>query len=440
MSSSVSSLPAAHRGDLGGLLDGQIDVPRVISVEAPVASAWRVLPEKVRNVVMVAPTEGPLRLGWGIAESFIGTGPGRLQQLQTWSQTTLLGIQTSSGPSPVIFTGFAFEDEVDEAWKHFGPAQGVLPRYVYVQQDGQAWLQAYVGPNADRSAIAEDLQAALRRLQGVSEVPALGVSVRDAGSLDLWVQGVERVQAAMRDEGVDKVVLSRQIELGSERAVYARTLVAHLLKSEAQGTRFVFAFAGQAFLGVTPERLVRVQGRQVHSAALAGSRPRGQSSDLLSDAKELQEHGYVARHVQDRLSPLCVEFVAPQPPELLALGYVTHLHTPMQGQLRKAVPALELVELLHPTPAVGGVPIGPAQALIRQIEGCPRGWYTGGIGCVDATGAGEIWVALRCALLGEVSGRAFVGAGIVSASNPIKEWAETEAKGQAVLSALGVRP
>lgn len=441
MSSSVSSLPAVQRGGFEWLLEAPTDAPHLISFEVPVASAWRVLPEAASDVVLVAPEQGPLRMGWGIARSFVGSGSQRLDQLQTWSQQILGDLRVQgTGPEPVVFTGFAFEDEVDEAWQGFGPARGVVPLYAYVEHEGRAWLQVYVAPEAHRPDLVSELQAALGRLQAVTAVPALDVAVKDAGELAPWLRGIDRIHAAMRDDGVDKVVLSRQIELASKTTTRPRTLVAHLLKSEALGTRYLFAFKGQTFLGVTPERLVQVDGRRVHSAALAGSRPHGTAADLLSDTKELQEHEYVAHHVAQRLSPLCTEFIAPDGPELLALGYVTHLHTPMQGQLRHEMPALQLAGALHPTPAVGGVPTMAARTLIREIEGRSRGWYTGGIGCVDATGSGEIWVALRCALVGPYSGLAFVGAGIVAASDPATEWAETEAKGQAVLSALGVRP
>ncbi|CAN0575091.1 unnamed protein product, partial [Laminaria digitata] len=91
----------------------------------------------------------------------------------------------------------------------------------------------------------------------------------------------------------------------------------------------------------------------------------------------------------------------------------------------------------HPTPAVGGVPTATACAIIAEAEPTPRGWYTGGIGQVSASGQGELWVALRSALLSGDRGLLFVGAGIVPASQAAREWQETHAKAQAMLMTLG---
>jgi salicylate biosynthesis isochorismate synthase len=101
---------------------------------------------------------------------------------------------------------------------------------------------------------------------------------------------------------------------------------------------------------------------------------------------------------------------------------------------------LELVALLHPTPAVGGTPTAEAMAWIRREEGLGRGWYAAPIGWFDATGDGDFRVALRSALLDGRTARLYAGAGIVAGSDAAAELAETETKLRTMLDALGADP
>jgi hypothetical protein len=94
---------------------------------------------------------------------------------------------------------------------------------------------------------------------------------------------------------------------------------------------------------------------------------------------------------------------------------------------------------LHPTPAVGGTPLGAAVAAIRGLEGFPRGLYAGTIGWLNARGGGEFFVGLRSALVDGATARVYAGAGIVAGSVPEKEFAETELKFKAMLEALLTR-
>jgi isochorismate synthase len=113
----------------------------------------------------------------------------------------------------------------------------------------------------------------------------------------------------------------------------------------------------------------------------------------------------------------------------------------VSGVLREPAPsALALAGLLHPTPAVGGLPRAEALAAIAALEGFDRGLYAGPVGWVDANGDGEWAVALRGAHLDGPRARLVAGAGIVAGSDPDAEWAETEAKLRPMLAAVGAFP
>ena len=172
---------------------------------------------------------------------------------------------------------------------------------------------------------------------------------------------------------------------------------------------FVFAVAREerCFLGATPERLVRLRDGTVTTMCLAGSYPRGASEPedrrlgeaLLADRKERTEHEVVVRALREGLAELCDELAPVSTPVLLKVRNVQHLLTTLVGRVADGRTLLDLVERLHPTPAVGGYPRERALGLIREREGLDRGWYAGQIGWLDARGEGEMGVAIRSALL-----------------------------------------
>lgn len=416
----------------------------IVNVPAPVAPAWAALPEAAPDATLLAPEGAPERAGWGVAARLVRAGAGRLEALDAALSVALARYASpSAGPPPLAFVGFAFEDEVDADWAAFGAAQAVLPRFAYVRDGAQAWLQIAVDPEAPRVELAREAERALARLRAaatgrVGRPPAGRLEVHDPGSFAEWRAGIDAARAKIRAGGLEKVVLSRRIGVRTSSAPGPRALAAALLDAPRTGTRFLFGARGSSFFGITPERLVRVEGLEVLSEALAGSRPAGEDPrGLLEDPKEREEHAHVVRHVTAALERVCAEVRAPSSPEPRSLGYVAHLHTPIRGTLSARRSALALAAALHPTPAVGGVPLEAARALIREAEPGARGWYTGGVGVVGSDGGGELWVALRSARLDGAAGHAFVGAGIVAASDPAREWAETEVKAQAVLGALG---
>ena len=123
-------------------------------------------------------------------------------------------------------------------------------------------------------------------------------------------------------------------------------------------------------------------------------------------------------------------------PHIMKLTNVQHLKTPISGTLKSNEHILQLVDILHPTPAIAGTPTDAAMKIIKQLEKNDRGWYSGPIGWFDKYGNGEFNVALRSALVKDEEAHIFAGGGIVSESIPEKEWEETELKLLPILSAL----
>ncbi|MEJ2754208.1 MAG: chorismate-binding protein, partial [Chloroflexota bacterium] len=147
-----------------------------------------------------------------------------------------------------------------------------------------------------------------------------------------------------------------------------------------------------AFYGATPETLVKLEGKRLSTMALAGSMPRGRTEaedralagELFNSAKERHEHQLVVESIRRRLEPIAARLSIPAEPEIYNLSYIQHLLTPVTAELRTRSGILPLVQLLHPTPAMGGSPRALAMDFIMKNEPVPRGWYAAPVGWLDS--------------------------------------------------------
>jgi menaquinone-specific isochorismate synthase len=203
-------------------------------------------------------------------------------------------------------------------------------------------------------------------------------------------------------------------------------------------------------IGASPELLIETSNRTVRSHPLAGTAPRTGdpetdarlAAELIASTKNQVEHRVVIDMVHDTLLPFCSYLDWEAEPSIVTVANVQHLGTAIEGALTEPSPhILDLVRLLCPTPALGGYPSREAMQFIYETEGLDRGAYGGAVGYVNPHGDGIFAVTIRCAELSpdRRSARLFAGGGIVSESDPYSELAETQAKFQAMLSAI-VRP
>ena len=258
-----------------------------------------------------------------------------------------------------------------------------------------------------------------------------------------WLDEVSGAIASIEQGALSKVVLARDEVVWSKTPFSERTIAMRL----AQTFPECFTFVCDGLVGATPELLIRQRGRDVESVVLAGSARRGNDPDddaaeaegLINSDKEREEHSYALESVRDALAGVSSDVIASPEPEILRLANVQHLATRITARLDDPAPSvLQLVDLLHPTAAVGGVPREAALDRIRHAEGNLRGRYAGPVGWVDADGDGEWGIALRCALVAGERARLFAGAGVVAGSLPEAELEETRLKFRAMENALGL--
>jgi menaquinone-specific isochorismate synthase len=259
-----------------------------------------------------------------------------------------------------------------------------------------------------------------------------------------------RVNAALaeiRSGRLDKVVLAREVTVQANRPLRQADLLGRLRALHPSCT----TFALDGFIGATPELLIRRNGKQIASHPLAGTAARSGNAEadhraeaaLLASLKERSEHRAVVDAISSALAPVVERLEVPDRPEILELRNVSHLGTSITGSLARrdgAFPsALELVGLLHPTPAVAGTPVDLALDYLAKLEELDRDRYAGPLGWVDARADGEWYLGIRSAIVAGSSARLFAGVGIVADSDPAEELAETQLKLQAFLAAA-VRP
>lgn len=265
---------------------------------------------------------------------------------------------------------------------------------------------------------------------------------------------IEAAVATIEDSLLNKVVLARAVDIAFDPPVDARLVAARLIDLSRTRDGFIADLTpagkhGHMLVGSSPELLIKREGLKISSYPLAGSAARisddpaadsATGRALFDSEKDLDEHSYVVEHIGAVLEPLCTELVIPDRPVLTKTNEMWHLATPITGTLREPAPtALDLAARLYPTPAVCGSPQHAAEALITTAES-DRSFYAGTVGWCDSSGDGEYMVSIRCA---EVDGdgtsaRAWAGGGLVAASDPEQELAETTAKLRTIQRALGL--
>jgi isochorismate synthase EntC len=179
--------------------------------------------------------------------------------------------------------------------------------------------------------------------------------------------------------------------------------------------------------------------------ALAGTTPRGadaaqdaaMGAGLLASEKEREEHAVVATMLRETLGPLVTELALPRMPRIVRSAGLQHLLSDASGTLRPGVGLLDVVQRLHPTPAVAGWPTEAALELLDEESDLDRGWYAGPVGWLDRAGDGDIAVAIRSGLVHDRDVSLFAGCGVVADSEPDREWDESSLKLRVMGDALG---
>ncbi len=335
--------------------------------------------------------------------------------------------QTSLDVGPIAIGNIAFQ--------RMAPATLVIPRKVVGKDEaGNCWITTI-----------DDASPTISPALASQPKPST-FNVEPITPIETYKMAVLAARDAVRTGAITKAVIAREICVTSSIPIDVHAVLLRLRATFARSYRYSI----NGFIGASPELLVEVKGDRIRSHPLAGTTPRTgdpRTDDelarkLIASMKDQVEHRVVIDVIHEMLLPWCSYLDWEPEPSVLQVANVQHLGTLIEGHLSAVRPSvMEIVRTLSPTPALGGHPRDAALALIADVEELDRGPYGGAVGWVDGSGNGTWAVAIRCAELSDdrLTARLIAGGGIVAASDPDAELAETQAKFQAMLSAI-VRP
>lgn len=415
-----------------------VSTPRVDSL------AWLAANNGRRQVFWAGRGAESAVAGVGAADRIHGDGTVSLEGLREQ-----LAGRLAVAPDFVRYYGglrFDVSSEPSNDWEPFGAFDFVLPR---VELNSSANNSSFVlnvspqdwdKPHLLRSAIRSTVFAPA----SIGELahPVYRENFPDENG---WKKNIEWALDAFSRSRLAKVVLARRATLGFESPVDPHALLDELQRSTSSCYHFLLGVEpGYAFVGASPERLFRMEGRHIWSEAVAGTRRRGETEgadaelckELLLSEKDQREHVYVRQSIKETLSVLCSELHVDSSASEMRLTRGRHLVSRVTGLAEPNVSAVDLLIALHPTPAVGGYPTGDALNAITRLEGFDRGWYAAPIGWI-APDSAEFAVAIRSGLVRDKTVSLYSGAGIVGGSTPEGEWSEIEDKIADFVSVFG---
>jgi isochorismate synthase len=398
------------------------------------------------------PGDGFALVGIDDEREFLVDGPDRFSDAKRAWQTLVAGSVCEAPDLPValplMFAGFTFSP--DSSLGKLPGGRLVLPRLFFLRSDEQHWVGASVvvssttEPDACVRAVESEIASIL--IAGTSTVsPLAAPCFQGQDDFSGWERGVNGILAKIASGSVEKVVLARSITGQASHPIRPEPALRRLARRYPQATIFAVDTLDGCFLGASPERLVALAtGGRISVDCLAGSIARSTDSatdlalgeELLADAKERGEHEIVVRAITEGLSLVATDIGYPATPSVRRTASVQHLFTPVRASARDGIHILDLVEGLHPTPAVGGYPREKALRILAENERFDRGWYAGPFGWVDGAGNGDFTVAIRSALVHGKYATLYAGSGIVAGSDPLREYDETRLKLETMAWAL----
>lgn len=259
----------------------------------------------------------------------------------------------------------------------------------------------------------------------------------DSSSKQNHIELVQKGINAIKNDLFKKVVLSRKEKVEISNLNIVETFKRLLLNYPTAFVYLWFHPKVGMWLGATPETLVKIKDNEFLTMSLAGTQVFKDSIKVSWQPKEIEEQQFVTDYITEKLSNIC-NTVNISETETIKAGNLLHLRTIISGQ--KKVNNATLIETLHPTPAVCGLPLEPSKDFILKHENYNREFYTGFLGELNLQNKGtktsELFVNLRCMKVENNTASVFIGGGITKDSNPEKEWKETIAKSNTMKNIL----
>ncbi|MCW9024290.1 MAG: isochorismate synthase [Gammaproteobacteria bacterium] len=457
----IQSLEQRLRMMLTANIPGQLVDDSLYTISFDVVLPWSTVQGKLPSlsIYWAQPEQRYSRTGLGEAYRYETSGPNRLQAcrevyqqlLNCWhhEQHTMVPVEHC------LFFAQAFDDHdsMEKAWQEFPNSLMLVPAVLLQQkQEQQVFSLSCQAHRLNQpesmirewSGLIKTLLQAMQGNENYSEHRHSLLQRQAEPTKSEWIQSLDKAKQAISDGEMSKVVLARHLRFSSTHTLQPEVLLQSLSQHFPSCQILGVNFSQTSLIAATPERLLSLKGQDLSCDALGGTIERSLDTQedkqkveqILACTKTRHEHALVVEQVQQALKTVSHSLDIPESPTVLSLRQLHHLWTPVKAQLSQGKNLFDVVECLHPTPAVAGTPLIAAQNWIKQHEPFDRGWYSGVVGWLDGNGDGELSVLLRCALLKENQLDVYAGAGIVKDSDALAEFKETELKLSTLLDVL----
>lgn len=322
-----------------------------------------------------------------------------------------------------------------------GKGRFVLPQLLIEQTPQGAQLRCFV----EGQASAQGALSLLKTLPKSTALCALSAQtplrIEPRASRREWQDWVNQALDAIERGELTKLVLANETLFHLKTRVNAYDFLAQSKQHNQGCYHFLWAENPSShFVGSTPERLFAREYNLLLTEALAGTAPMNEDEShnqqqglwLLNDEKNRQENWLVVEGIRHNLRPL-VEELDVGDVMLKPLRKVQHLCRKIRANLKAHYADAALLQAIHPTAAIAGLPQQEARMAVAEIETFDRSWYAGTLGIMSAA-CSEFCVAIRSAFIEGNRIRVFAGAGIVAGSEPLSEWKEIERKAAGLVS------
>jgi anthranilate synthase component I len=264
-------------------------------------------------------------------------------------------------------------------------------------------------------------------------------------SKDEFMEKVERAKQSIGEGEIFQVVLSQRLKASFSGDPFS--FYRSLRKSNPSPYMFFIDFEDYVVMGASPESLLKVQGREITTNPIAGTRRRGETHDqdrelekeLLTDEKEIAEHRMLVDLGRNDLGRVC-EIGSIYLSKYLTIErykYVMHIVSEVKGELKEEITPLEALTNCLPAGTVSGAPKIRAMQIINELETTKRGVYSGAVGYIGVNGNLDFALAIRTMVLKDQTAYVQAGAGIVYDSDPASEYEETMNKAKSLLEVTG---
>lgn len=346
-----------------------------------------------------------------------------------------------------LFTGAVkfMSDKSNQIWKDFGDCYWFIPEnIIFRKSDEFYFIHNFILNN--QNGVEKNIElfqikfgkilfnSAEECSKGVKLKHISGNSLKDRKK---WLRNIERALQMIESGNLQKVVLSRKIEVVFDKEPDPDWLLGELKKKYPDCIHFYYHSGKSSFLGATPETLMKIKNGELTLDVLAGSASvqlKTADTELKSE-KNITEHKYVTAHIRETLNEFTTDFQV-SGIQTRQLPNILHLYSRVSAKLLPGFNIFSVLKELFPTPAVAGYPKQQALQLIKKIEDGERGLYSGFIGWLNHNQEGHFIVTIRSGLLQENKMQLYAGAGIVHQSVPEEEFMETEMKLESLLSVL----